>query len=550
MTNVNLTNDQQIALEGILNFIYLSNENACILYAPAGCGKTFLTRIIANKLRGTHTVAGVAPTHKARKVLEKFLNTNTLSKIKTMTIASLLNKMRGHSYIGTKRYEKGADTKMNNFNVFLIDEASMITDGDVELLLSYAKEFKRKIIFIGDKYQIPNPSQKFKLINGLASKKDSSAFDLTVKFPLTTIVRQEKDNPIVQVYTEIRNAISEKREPNICRKSIMINDKGITFYTKCENWYTSIQNAYLKLAETKEPFHNTRIIAYTNETVKNHNMMIRRLFKRGPTPEIGELIMGYNNIGWPVPKIENSQDYYVKDITHTSLHKICPDSKTIFKNIIGNILILCETDGDKTSTIFVPDITAESNIGMLQELVKRADKVNRNKSTKDDFKNYSNMKNLLVFMEPIYKFNDTIVGESEFKKANPLLFKSVADVIKDTNDGDRNIIENKLSGDIKEKYGEMLETRISDDKPISGSERLCDRYCVIEKDIDYGYCITAHKSQGSNFDNVFIDEADFDKLRDCWNYSLDCKIDSSKERNQLKYVSYTRPKLAAHVFYT
>ena len=122
-------------------------------------------------------------------------------------------------------------------------------------------------------------------------------------------------------------------------------------------------------------------------------------------------------------------------------------------------------------------------------------------------------------------------------------------MIEDADDGDRSVLDNKLSRDVQTKYGEILTERAGDDKPLSGTERLCDRFCVIEKDIDYGFCITAHKSQGSNFKSVFIDEADFDKLHDYWSYTLDCKIDATKERNQLKYVCFTRPTTSAHVFY-
>ena len=93
-----LTVDQEKALTGILEFIQKPvkelKDCATILYAAAGCGKTFLTRVIVDKVRGKYSIAGVAPTHKARKVLDQFLNQNSFYTIKTMTIASLLSKLR------------------------------------------------------------------------------------------------------------------------------------------------------------------------------------------------------------------------------------------------------------------------------------------------------------------------------------------------------------------------------------------------------------------------------------------------------------------------
>ena len=116
-----LTPDQENALNGILEFIKRPilecKDCSTILYAAAGCGKTYLTRYIADKLRGSYIISGVAPTHKARKVLDKFLNNGSFYKIKTMTVASLLGKLRSHSYIGTKNY-KGTNSKIELYRPF------------------------------------------------------------------------------------------------------------------------------------------------------------------------------------------------------------------------------------------------------------------------------------------------------------------------------------------------------------------------------------------------------------------------------------------------
>lgn len=547
---MNLTPDQRSALDNILAFIRspvkTRDDVAATLYAAAGCGKTFLTRVIVNNVRGSHRVVGVAPTHKARKVLASFLNAGSLLTVKTMTIASLLSRMRSHSYIGTKRYEQGCDTKMHMFDLFLIDEASMITDKDVELIINYAHKLKRKILFIGDKYQIPNPSQRYICNNGIATKKDSDAFSIPLRFGLTTNMRQAENNPIVNLYTEFRDAIAEKREPKINRKSMMNGTCGVQFFSDQDKWSAAVQNIFG--TTDKDDIHNVRILAYTNDTVRNHNLMIRRLFKYGSTPQHGELLMGYNNLGWPEKIIENSQDYYVADTRHVTTHRVSPEDSLVFSNLVGEVLDIKETDSSIHSTIFIPDLTAPENNAMLKELVKRAENVNKRKSTKDDFKKYCRLKNHLVFMENVYKHNGDVIGENEFRLSNPLLFKSVKDVI-ESNDDDRVVLDNKLSQDIRHKYGAILDERIDDDKPLSGTEKLCDRYCVIERDIDYGYCITAHKSQGSNFKIVFVDEADFDKLSDYWSYDLNNRVESTKERNQLKYVAYTRPTTAAYVYY-
>jgi len=61
---------------------------------------------------------------------------------------------------------------------------------------------------------------------------------------------------------------------------------------------------------------------------------------------------------------------------------------------------------------------------------------------------------------------------------------------------------------------------------------------VIVKDLDYGYAITGHKSQGSTYSHVFVMEND---INDNW---------VLKERNQIKYVALTRPSMTATVLTT
>ena len=61
---------------------------------------------------------------------------------------------------------------------------------------------------------------------------------------------------------------------------------------------------------------------------------------------------------------------------------------------------------------------------------------------------------------------------------------------------------------------------------------------TIKKDLDYGYAITGHKSQGSTYSHVFVMENDINE-----NWVL-------KERNQIKYVALTRPSMTATVLTT
>jgi superfamily I DNA/RNA helicase len=140
-------------------------------------------------------------------------------------------------------------------------------------------------------------------------------------------------------------------------------------------------------------------------------------------------------------------------------------------------------------------------------------------------------------MEDIYYYNGRVYSLQEFKKLHPLLFTKTTDTISDT------IKQSELVTKIVNLYPDILNDRLNDkNKAISDSETLSDKFMVIEKDISYGYAITSHKSQGSTYNNVFVDFDDFEKITNRYNFKLKKYENRTRERNQLKYVAITRPK--------
>ena len=189
------------------------------------------------------------------------------------------------------------------------------------------------------------------------------------------------------------------------------------------------------------------------------------------------------------------------------------------------------------------------------QLVTLAEKVNSNKSTKEDYKRYKSVKDKVIVCEDIYKYNGQIVTKSQFKETHPLLFSKTTDVINThtitvnctDNISDITAVEykpkeNQLVHKLKETYPNLLDVRISDNKALDESESLCDQFMIIEKDLDYGYCLTAHKSQASTYDVVYVDHQDFNKLQNRWNFKYQMEENRSKEKNQLLYVAVSRAR--------
>lgn len=533
---MNFNKDQQYAIDQIVN---LNHPFISVLSGCAGSGKTTLCKYISDTISARSlSVMGVAPTHKAKKVLSFHLNNKSFMKISCMTVAALLNKTRQHSYIGTKRF-RGTGSKINKCDFFIIDEASMVCDDDSDEIIKYAKMHNKSVLFVGDCYQIPNPSQILQENqDGSFSKADSQVFLLKNHFSLNTIMRQTNYNPLIDIYDYIRSNIYKSLD--IPRKNNVLEDgSGIIFTTEQDQFEEFIKNAFTSLSSL---LHETRIVCYTNECVRYYNKLVRKMCNKRKKFEIGWLLMGYENTGYPEPFISNGQDYYIMNTLHTTTHAI-----HYFTNLVGDFVTLKEVEEDTQITIFFIEVSNVCNYELMSELTKRAIKVNSRNSTIEDFKQYVSLKNLVFFTETIYRLdNGDILTESQIQESHPLLAHSTVDVINEN----FTLKKNKLIEKIQTKYPFLLQNRLDDRKIISREEKLYDKYQIVSKDLDDGIAITAHKSQGSTYNTVFIDEEDFEKVVDVWDYKNEILEKRTKEKNQLLYVSYTRPRKSAYVLYT
>lgn len=522
-----LTKDQETAFNRVKNFLVDVENPAIVIMGSAGTGKTTLTKFIADYIMDNTAMAiiAVAPTHKARRVLSKKLNIGRFMCIPTITVASLLGKMREHTYIGSHKYSSGSTEKMSDYNCFILDEVSMVADSDLNEIIDYVCLADKKLILIGDNCQIPAPSQKVVRKEGenFCYKLDSEAFDIENICVLNEIVRQTHDSPIIKLATFIRDNLYVDQDM-----------KDIIHGSQVGNLCITHDELYHKFCDDMNSGLDTRVIAYTNASVRTHNENIRHQLGFDKTIRVGELLTGYANVGYPTPIIENGTDYRVTSIRKTNMHRI-----SSFSGLVGHIIDLVDIDDSNhiSRGLFFIDIQHSANTEFMKRLLTLANMVNKRHSTKMDYKNYCNLKNTAVFLDDVYYYFGKIMTECNLKKAHPLLFTKVNDVI---NTKTKGIVQSELTRKLEDQYGEIIEGRLVDNKPFGDSESFADQYMIIEKDIYYGYSITAHKSQGSTYDSVYVDENDFHKITDKWNYKLGAVEHRHKERNQLKYVAYTR----------
>jgi hypothetical protein len=497
-----LTEDQQEAFKQIQQFLSLK-QGIFVLYGAAGTGKTTLSAEIVTYCTDVlgyncYEITGIAPTHKACQALKKY--GPKMSVIQT--VSAFLRKRREHTYVGAKKFSSGTLGEAPA-RLIILDEVSMVADEDFEKISETVETLKISMIVIGDKYQIPAPSQGLVLIkldsDSVYVKADSAAF--SQKYPhyeLTKIVRQAADSPIIKMASLIREDIYE--------------DKVLLEEDIPEGVRISNADFLVKVKECFEAGVSFKVITYTNNRVAYYNRIIRSaLFGDDAPPFIkNEILMGYNQNGI----IQNGQEYTILNA----------------ENPVGATWRVQTRQG----MILFPDVERKENASLVKNLLTLARAVNKHRSTSRDYARYKKLKEQYCFLEEIFEYQGKLVKESTMRKHHPLLFASLKSVYED------DILREK----IKDKYPGLVEQRGADDKLMGDQETLCSQFCVIEKDISYGYACTAHKAQGSTFDCVFVDFSDFDKIENrIIRGRLEYRI---KERNQLKYVACTR---AAHELY-
>lgn len=454
-------NDQQyLGIQKIRNWHTYSDSPTFTLAGYAGTGKTTCIKKIINEYRKPIVIS--APTHKAKRVAANISDrpAETLHSLLGLRPNIDLDDFNPNNPI----FNPIAPPKINNYSLVIIDESSMINKELYDLIHMLVNNTQTKVLFIGDPAQIPP-----------VNEEESNIFVVgndNVHW-LTKIERQKEGNPLLNVYTDLRNNLLSnsggyERQTNINGKG-----EGVYFLKDKNKFKTKILEKFSS-SEFQNNINYCRLITWRNTVVFSSNQVIRNnIFENSGDFLLlkGDVLMGYRTIvtnNMQDNIIENSLDYRVQHV----------DKKTKNKyGIFGYNATLKEEFGLNsfgwTRDVFIIDIRDENN---LHNFAEKHDALKEEaKANKTKWKKY-------------YTF-----------RRNNILMKSI------------NVYRN----------GRNRETEN-----------------IITKDLDYGYSMTCHKSQGSTFNHVCIIENDI-------NFNP-----KTKERNQIKYVSFTRPTTSAIVMTT
>jgi hypothetical protein len=546
---ITLSIDQQKVYDKLINFITSDKENEIMLSSCAGSGKTFLTTFLINnviKKKICKRVVVAAPTHKALNIAKSKLfsssEDSTISaNINIMTIHRLLNYQQFIDSDGKIYFAKSsADINWSIYNLIIIDECSMLSNqiiDDIEHELKKPYNKNIKLIFLGDSCQIPPVSQS-----------ESKIFTRNIKtLTLDKIIRTNSTN-IMELSNGHRKWINTLNDDDMPKISDFLNDK-INIYPSdnpaiwldkfvgltqdIDKQPSKIKKSSGKKKKTKaniniveeeeekteseenklqfdniEHLDNNIILTWTNKKCNKYNNYIRhKLFNKKDLEryELGEMLI-FNDFHRIEIEIEIESESKDNQDDNKDVNK--EDTKKIISFYTSEQVRLKDMRQDKYK--FVPILNT------------------KNKDIPDDISNrivkaVTQINNKISDIEvDVYYMN--VQKISDLKTCSKLARTYEVLVIHEKSE----IEYNKLMEFFEEQMVKLKNKTYSMIQELKNADNMtkCDYQGVVDKKINkiwtlwqtnvidkfaqlnYGYAITVHKSQGSTFRNVFVDISD------------------------------------------
>lgn len=487
-TKFELTEEQDSALRELIDSTIQGNEPVT-LSGAAGTGKSALIGYLEdymNQFSKSATFIYAAPTHAATVYLG--LNIGKLPSTLSSILVSKFDKNRSKRELSGK-----FKSMMGPRTILVIDEASMISQEDFKDLVKLTKGQNIKLIFLGDKAQLPE-------VGPSTVKSISDVFTKIRQVNLTKVQRTQ-DNEILRVLGEVRrNADGYLPYTQ--------NTQNLKYYDNDWDFFQAYLDKY-----KSEP-EDTVYLSYRNSEVQNFNKRVREaLINSNDGIVLGESIVGfggYNNKQVFRGNLANSVKYKVVDL------KRCGSELEIlgFSNKASQI----EFDLGQMTTHYLQLSPSDS---IVLSWITEADMEKNNRKVSDIFKYiYHEKKAAMSDPRRWYKFFSNIAGWSEplqeIDLGNSYVYNPNTDKMEIFNP------RNKEHEELKKTFKEL----------------------IIEKGIDYGYAITIHKSQGSTYKNVFFDASSTE-----WDTSplMENDVQVGTVGNSLNYVGMSRASGELHI---
>ncbi|WP_419532922.1 AAA family ATPase [Endozoicomonas sp.] len=311
------------------HFLSSKEDKVFLLKGYAGTGKTFITKGLTEYFRaiGRNYVLA-APTGKASKVIANKTQSPAYTLHKTIYCFKDIKEYREDDLEGSETYKLYAQLAVNEMSadtVFIIDEASMVSDvyseneffrcGSGHLLRDFLKyvnldhnDHQKKVIFIGDDAQLPPVGMNFSpaLDNGYLFREHNVR---STAFELREVVRQKSDSGVM------RNSIQLRESLGSGSFGQLVVDLNYPDLHKVE--HNDLLSQYLKSCQGKINGESI-VIAHSNSDVAAYNKHIREhFFPHCPEITSGDKVMAVSNSNTYGFFISNGDFGLVKSVSDT-----------------------------------------------------------------------------------------------------------------------------------------------------------------------------------------------------------------------------------------
>ena len=337
---------QTEALDKLYEFLD-SDEQFFLLQGKGGTGKTTIIKQLVSKLEKKGRVLAITPTHKAKKVLKKSLESriDITQEIEPITLESALAIKLDET---TGKFEPDDYLRENDkvpiafAKYIIIDEVSMISDKLFEEIKEFANP-NAKIILMGDRAQLPPVGQV----------TDSSVFGIKIGYELTQKMRQAATSPIINIGTLVANNVENEnnRVVNPITESQRVNkyDEESNSSVIWESDENKALNDFVKdFKENPTDVNNVKVITFNNQnhnspqSVKNLNDKIRlKLYGKNANKQFveGEILTAYDTYLMDTGQytdetlFHNSDDLIVKNTSVPKNYSLTISVKSAAKGV-------------------------------------------------------------------------------------------------------------------------------------------------------------------------------------------------------------------------
>lgn len=280
-----LNQDQDYASDEFFKFMLTPSEKEFSISGPAGTGKTFLLQYLidkilpqyreACKLTGAkviiNAVSLTATTNRAADVLTGHFGQPA------QTIHSFMNlRVRDDFKTGKQKIEKTRNFMIHRDTLIIIDEASMI-DRELDRIIQEATHSSCKIVYVGDDKQLAPVGEKVSVVFTRPMRR------VTLNQPM----RNSGQPALMALCQQMRTTV----ETGIFKPISLV--PGVIDLLSDQEMQDHVNTNF------KTEGFDSRILAYTNNQVKDYNNYIRSIRGYDERLHDGELVV--NNQGADIP---------------------------------------------------------------------------------------------------------------------------------------------------------------------------------------------------------------------------------------------------------